>query len=111
MVISFAGLAPPYVAVGAALAAGVVVVAYEAPAVVAGVAEEFAVVGRGAPVVAEAALGVAVIEGRCCCLLDLLSLLLLLLLLTLPLLQPVLAGAAFARSVVCSCLCVCSACS
>lgn len=63
MVISFAGLAPPYVAVGAALAAGVVVVASEAPAVVAGVAEAFAVAGCGAPaagVVAEAALDVAV---------------------------------------------------
>ncbi|MGC8602594.1 MAG: hypothetical protein ACP5VS_02760, partial [Desulfomonilaceae bacterium] len=49
--ISFAGLAPPCVVVGAALAD--VVVAYETPAVVVGVVEEFAVFGRGAPVVAD----------------------------------------------------------
>ena len=46
MVISFAGLAPPYAAAG--------VVAHEAPAAV-GVAEAFAVVGRGAPAAVGAA--------------------------------------------------------
>lgn len=63
MVISFADLAPPYVAVDAALAAGVVVVAYEAPAVVAGVVEEFAVVGHGATVVADADSAEIVLAG------------------------------------------------